>query len=316
MLIRAVTIDDVQAWLNLAHESDELVSKLTSDISTFYESFNDYMMSKIIQNEALMATDRISGRCMGIVAFSQKNNRVTFLQVTKNSDFPKIGGKLMEVTLNQLDNAREITANVIKSDAEPIKQERRLYENLGFDEDDKTIFEAGILACRMKRPPTDIKKGYSFHHDYPGYIKWTNKQNCPLCNNKPVWSDHVLIAELKHSYVRVSMQAQGCLWGKCVVQSKKHYVELHDIPTLELTSFMNEVQQASKALKEVSGAVKINLELHGNTIPHLHIHLFPRYIDDLFAGKAIDYTKTEPSPYESKAEFEYFVKQMRLKLNI
>jgi diadenosine tetraphosphate (Ap4A) HIT family hydrolase len=78
---------------------------------------------------------------------------------------------------------------------------------------------------------------------------------------------------------------------------------------------MTDVQLTSNALKEISGAIKINLELHGNTIPHLHVHLFPRYIDDLFAGSAIDITKTEPSPYESPAEFEYFIEQIRLKLS-
>lgn len=316
MLIRAVTIDDMQAWLNLAHESDELISKLTSGISTFYEGFNDYMMVKIRQNEAFMAVDRPSQRCLGIVAFSKNHNQITFLGVSKNNDFQKIGSKLMDVALNQLDNTKEISVNVLKSNSEPIKQEHNLYESLGFTEFDNTIFESGVPARLMKRPPVAIKKRYSFHQDYSSYIKWMDKQKCPFCRHEVVWSDHVLIKELEHSSVHASMQAQGCLWGKCVVISKKHFVELHEMSPQELLDFTADVQKAGKALKEVSGAVKINYELHGNTIPHLHIHLFPRYIDDLFAGKAIDYTKTKPSPYESKAEFEYFVEQMRLKLNI
>jgi len=315
MLIRAVKTGDIPAWLALAHESDEIISELIPDIATFYEGFDDYMDTKIRQNEAFAAEDRISKSCLGIVGFSQKNNRITYFQVAKNNDFQKTGAKLMEVALNQLDNTREISASVIKSDAEPIKQERKLYKSLGFIEDDKTIFEAGVPACLMKRPPTAIKKGYSFHHDYPGYMEWMDEQKCPFCNNEPVWRDQVLIKELEHLSVFASIKAQGLLWGKCVVLSKKHYLELDELPPQDLLGFMTDVQKVAKALKEVSGAVKINLELHGNTIPHLHIHLLPRYLDDLYAGKAIDYTKTEPSPYENKAEFDYFIEQMRTKLS-
>ena len=163
MLIRAVTTDDVQTWLNLAHESDELVSKLTSDISTFYEGFNDYMMAKIRQNEAFMAVDRMSERCLGIIAFSKNHNRITFLGVTKDANFQIIGSKLLETALNQLDNAKEISANVFRSDLEPIIQERSLYESFGFTEYDNTIFEAGIPACLMKKPPVVIKKSNRYY---------------------------------------------------------------------------------------------------------------------------------------------------------
>jgi len=158
MLIRAVTTKDRQAWIALAHEADEIIGKMIPDIATFYEGFDDYMDAKIKQNEAFLAEDRMSKRCLGIVGFSQKNNRITFLQTAKNSNFQKIGARLMEVALNQLDKTREISVNVIKSDAEPIKQERKLYRSLGFIEDDKTIFEAGVPACLMKRPATAVKR--------------------------------------------------------------------------------------------------------------------------------------------------------------
>ena len=158
MLIRSVTKNDCKAWLALAHESDEIVGNVIPDIATFYEGFDEYMDAKIRQNEAFIAEDRMSKRCLGIVGFSQKNNRITYLQVAKTSDFQKIGPKLMEAALKQLDKNKEISVTVIKSDAEPIKKERKLYKRLGFIEDDKAIVEAGISAYLMKRPPSKIKR--------------------------------------------------------------------------------------------------------------------------------------------------------------
>jgi len=155
MLIRAVTIDDTQTWLNLSHEWDEIVSTLIPDIHVFYESFDDYMTDKIRQNEAFMATDRMSGRCLGIIAFSKTNNRITFLGISKNADFQVTGSKLIEVALQQLDSTREISVNVFKSDLAPVKQERSLYESHGFVEYDNTILEAGVPASLMKKPPLE-----------------------------------------------------------------------------------------------------------------------------------------------------------------
>ncbi len=77
--------------------------------------------------------------------------------------------------------------------------------------------------------------------------------------------------------------------------------------------FMKEVQAAARALKEVTGAFKINYEVHGNTVPHFHLHLFPRYVDDPFAGAPINTSRVEPPVYPD-GEFDIFVGRMREKL--
>jgi diadenosine tetraphosphate (Ap4A) HIT family hydrolase/predicted GNAT family N-acyltransferase len=318
VLIRALTTDDIPAWLALAYESDEIVSELIPDIDAFYEGFDDYMADKIKQHEAFMAADRISGKCLGIVAFSKNNSRITYLGVTQGADFQVVGGKLMEIALNQLDNTREITANILKSDEASIRQERALYERFSFVESDNAIEESGVPALRMKRPVVAVYRPGSFHHYYANYIDWQDEQKCPVCTYGEKGAlDTVVIKELQFSRVEASMlAAQGLLWGKCVVWCKKHYVELDEMPTHDLVGYITDVQKAARALKEVSGAVKINLEIHGNTIPHLHTHLFPRYLDDLYAGQSIDYLKIFPPPYESKAEYDYFIEQMREKLSV
>ena len=86
------------------------------------------------------------------------------------------------------------------------------------------------------------------------------------------------------------------------------------LPPGEMAGFMREVQIVGKALHKITGAVKINYEMHANSGPHIHIHLFPRYLDDDFPSAPIDYRITEPAPYESYEEYLWFVDQMRKEL--
>ena len=44
----------------------------------------------------------------------------------------------------------------------------------------------------------------------------------------------------------------------------------------------------ARAVAELVRPVKMNYEVHGNTLPHLHLHLFPRHLGDPYVGGPID----------------------------
>jgi hypothetical protein len=71
----------------------------------------------------------MTNNCLGIIAFSKNNNRITFFGVSKSTDFMKVGKKLVEVTLNQLDKTSKITATILKSDKKDIINEKKTYES-------------------------------------------------------------------------------------------------------------------------------------------------------------------------------------------
>jgi diadenosine tetraphosphate (Ap4A) HIT family hydrolase len=73
----------------------------------------------------------------------------------------------------------------------------------------------------------------------------------------------------------------------CVV-SKQHVIEPFELEGVERPAFCDETLRAAEAVHAVFQPVKINYEIHGNTIPHLHVHVFPRYPGDPFAGGPID----------------------------
>jgi hypothetical protein len=154
MIIRPLTKADIPEWLTLAHESDAVIARMVPDIKVFYHGFDEYMERKIAQQEAFMATDIISRKCLGVIAFSKNDNRISFIGITeKTANFTAVGQKMLEFALKQLDNSQEINAGVIKANAPIFKQERALYRSFGFTETNDTIMENGVAAIRCKRSP-------------------------------------------------------------------------------------------------------------------------------------------------------------------
>lgn len=82
-----------------------------------------------------------------------------------------------------------------------------------------------------------------------------------------------------------------------------HAVDLHDLPEATSCAFMRDVRKVSRAVASVTGAVKMNYEIHGNTIPHLHMHFFPRYRGDQFEGQPIN-PRLVLQPVYAPGEFE------------
>jgi diadenosine tetraphosphate (Ap4A) HIT family hydrolase len=102
---------------------------------------------------------------------------------------------------------------------------------------------------------------------------------CPICKRQEPLD---VVAELEVAWV--TMQEAAPVPGYACLVSQSHAVELHELPGAAASAFMRHAQRVSRALRTVTGAVKLNYEIHGNSIPHLHMHFFPRYRGDRFEG--------------------------------
>jgi ATP adenylyltransferase len=67
--------------------------------------------------------------------------------------------------------------------------------------------------------------------------------------------------------------------GRCIVAYREHVNELYELPTPELAKFMQDVARAAKAIRTAMGAAKINYGAYSDKLPHLHVHLVPKYVD-------------------------------------
>ena len=67
--------------------------------------------------------------------------------------------------------------------------------------------------------------------------------------------------------------------GRCVVAYREHVNELFELPKEALALFMEDVAAAAKAIKTAVGAQKINYGAYSDKLPHLHMHLVPKFPD-------------------------------------
>ena len=87
-----------------------------------------------------------------------------------------------------------------------------------------------------------------------------------------------VLVELDASDVTVPLEPASPDYA-CVV-SRSHVVEPFELGGLHRRRYFEEVMLTARALRDVTGATKINYEIHGNTIPHLHTHLYAKFSGD------------------------------------
>ncbi len=65
-----------------------------------------------------------------------------------------------------------------------------------------------------------------------------------------------------------------------LIPRKQDLIEIIDLQPLERIVLMEEISQASKALKTVTDCEKLNVAAIGNVVPQLHVHIVGRNRED------------------------------------
>jgi diadenosine tetraphosphate (Ap4A) HIT family hydrolase len=109
------------------------------------------------------------------------------------------------------------------------------------------------------------------------------ESSCPICaNGEPL----DVVAEF--ATIWITAQPDAPLPGYVCVVCKRHVIEPFELPRSELIAFWQEAMLVARTVNELYRPSKMNYEIHGNTIPHLHLHLYPRFADDPYVGGPID----------------------------
>ncbi|HZC67836.1 MAG TPA: HIT family protein, partial [Nitrospirales bacterium] len=92
--------------------------------------------------------------------------------------------------------------------------------------------------------------------------------------------------------------------GWTVLVLKRHATELFDLTREERSRLIEEVTEVARTLAILFDAVKINYELLGNQLPHIHWHLIPRLADDPAPREAVWTVKHDPKRLTPEARHE------------
>lgn len=105
--------------------------------------------------------------------------------------------------------------------------------------------------------------------------------------------------------------------GRCILMLDDHYEHMHELPADVAAKFMLDMQTAADAISAITDCERINYAILGNTEPHVHAHLIPRYSDD----PVITRTPWEHPQYAQRSKLEstqqaQLVAQLQTALNV
>lgn len=110
-------------------------------------------------------------------------------------------------------------------------------------------------------------------------------EGCEMCEQgRPEQNQHgIRFAQRVYSDAYLQKPAMQRGWT-VVVWRGRHVTEVTQLSDEEAIGYWREVVAVCRAVEAHFLPVKLNVELLGNTLPHLHAHLLPRYADDPQAG--------------------------------
>ena len=106
-------------------------------------------------------------------------------------------------------------------------------------------------------------------------------EGCPMCAegrpDETAYGLRTLAGEVSDAYLQRRAVQRGYT---IVIWRGRHVAEPTELSEDEASAYWRDVLRVGSALELVLRPVKLNLETLGNSLPHLHTHVMPRYADD------------------------------------
>jgi diadenosine tetraphosphate (Ap4A) HIT family hydrolase len=104
---------------------------------------------------------------------------------------------------------------------------------------------------------------------------------CPLCapGRPQETQDGVrfFAGEVADAYLRRPAIQRGL---SVVIWRGRHVTEPTELSDSEAAAYWRELLRVGRAIERVMEPVKLNYDILGNSVPHLHTHIVPRYRED------------------------------------
>ena len=118
---------------------------------------------------------------------------------------------------------------------------------------------------------------------------WTDRisgATCEMCDSPRVDEDDYGIRIHATAYTDAILQRAAIQPGyTLVIWRGCHVVEPYELNPDEAAAYWHDVLTVARALAAHYRPIKMNYQTLGNTVPHLHTHLLPRFTEDPAPGR-------------------------------
>ncbi|HEY3184569.1 MAG TPA: HIT family protein [Gaiellaceae bacterium] len=134
------------------------------------------------------------------------------------------------------------------------------------------------------------------------FYAWRRGEGCPMCaEGRPDelrYGARIFAGRVSDAY----LQRAGVQRGYTIVVWRgRHVAEPTELSQDEAARYWLEVVRVAWALEKHLEPVKMNYNLLGNQLPHLHTHVLPRYADDPKPGWPFPFPEDEAPPIDEEA---------------
>jgi diadenosine tetraphosphate (Ap4A) HIT family hydrolase len=111
-------------------------------------------------------------------------------------------------------------------------------------------------------------------------------QGCAMCaQGRPDENEFGILVYRSDTADAYLQKADVGQRGYCIVIWRgRHVAEPTELSDTEAGQYWDDVLRVARAIEVHYTPAKLNLMMLGNTLPHLHTHVVPRYVDDRDPG--------------------------------
>jgi diadenosine tetraphosphate (Ap4A) HIT family hydrolase len=119
---------------------------------------------------------------------------------------------------------------------------------------------------------------------------------CEMCQAGRPEFDQYGVRIMEGRYSDAYLQRADVQRGYTVVIWRgRHVTEPTELDEMEAAGYWGEVLAVARALITVYQPLKMNYEILGNSLPHLHTHLLPRFTEDPRPGQPFPLSAQQPA---------------------
>jgi diadenosine tetraphosphate (Ap4A) HIT family hydrolase len=130
------------------------------------------------------------------------------------------------------------------------------------------------------------------------FYRMRRGESCPICNegrpDETPFGIRIFAGMRCDAYLRRSAIQRGYTLVKW---RGRHVAEPTELEPIEAAEYGREVLRVARALVQHFHPVKMNYNVLGNSVPHLHTHVIPRYAHDPRPGWPFPFPDPEPPDF-------------------